>query len=181
MTWGGWWRNKFQTQLSFSGPVVKGKCSWQPFRKNNKSRNKVKPPQQDNILRIPNCWRSAIQNDSGKSNPSRHSGHQHQSTTDKCGRAPGGKRILLSCLWEFTLATVSRMDSFWMPEKKKTSQIKTRIWHSHTLAYVLRKPLIKRHGHPNKASALLPIAEPHYQQNRQWGTKAETRCGTCIQ
>ena len=124
MTWGGWWRNKFQTQLSFSSPVVKGKCSWQPFRKNLKSQNKVKPPQQDNILRIPNCWRSAVQNDNGKSNPSRHSGHQHQSTTDKCGRAPGGKRILLNYLWEFTLATVSRMDSFWMPEKKKPLRLK---------------------------------------------------------
>ena len=82
-----------------------------------KSQNKIKPPQQDKILRIFNCWRSAVQKDNGKSNPTSHSGHRHQSTTEECGREPGGKKIPLICLWEYTLATVSVMDIFWMPEK----------------------------------------------------------------
>ena len=123
------------------------------------------------ILRIPNFWRSAIQNYNGKSNATGHSGHHHQSTNNKCRREPGGKRIPLSCLWEYTLATVSIMDSFWMPQKKTLGEIKARIWHSLTLAYILRKPLFKRRWHPNKASALLPKAETHYPKISNEGLK----------
>ena len=80
--------------------------------KKKKKPNKIKPPQQDKTLRNPNCWSSAIQNDNGKSNPISHSGHHCQSTTDKCGRAPGGKRIPLNCLWDSSecLKTYSQRD-----------------------------------------------------------------------
>ena len=79
-----------------------------------KKPGKIKPPQQDKILGNPNCWRTAIQNDNGKSNPISHSGHHRQSTTDKWGRAPGGKRIPLNCLW----------DSFWMPENMLSERLR---------------------------------------------------------
>ena len=59
----------------------------EPPGKKKKRENKIKPPQQDKILRVPNCWKSAIQNNNGKSNPTILSGHRHQSTTDQCGRA----------------------------------------------------------------------------------------------
>ena len=62
------------------------------------------------------------------------------------------------------------MDTLWMPEKL-SRQAKPRIWHSHTLVYILRKPLIKRHRQPNKASALLPIAETHYPKISNEGLK----------
>ena len=97
-----------------------------------------------------------MQNDNGKSDPTSHSGYHHQSTTNKCGTAWRKKnppKLSGNIHWQQSVK--------WMVSEclNKDSQIKTKVWYSHTLAYILRKPLIKWHGYPTKASTLLLIAE----------------------
>ena len=89
-----------------------------------------------------------------------HNHHQHNSTNNKRRWEPGGKRMPVSCLWEYTLAIVSIMDSLWMPEKITLGEIKTRIWHPHTLAYMPRKPQMKRCMHPTYSAAQLLLLSP---------------------
>ena len=45
-------------------------------------------------------------------------------------------------------------------KKQPLREIKTRIWHPHTLAYILRKPLMKRCMNPRYAAALLLLPSP---------------------
>ena len=81
------------------------------------------------MMRIfPKCWRNVNQNDNGKSNFTTHNGHHHKSTKNKFGRKPGGKRIILSCWWEDTMASASIMHSLWMTGKTLSRGTKPRIW-----------------------------------------------------
>ena len=83
-SWGGYCRNKFQTQLTFKKPTVTSKFSSHPLMKRKK-----KWPQ-DKILYIPKYYRrNANQNDNKKSHPTCQNAHPHKSENIKCGREMG--------------------------------------------------------------------------------------------
>ena len=121
---------------------------------------KHKPPPPNKMLSIPNCCRNA--NWKTWEIKSHHSQWSvSQICNNKYGRESGGERIALSSQWEYISAAASIMASLRMPEKNQSSPAKLRIQHSPTLACILRKPSIKRHKHPNKPPARLPVAEMH--------------------
>ena len=79
------------------------------------------------MLHIPKYYgRNADQNDNKKSNPTCQNGHLHKSTNNKCGRELGEEGTSLHGQWERTLATITRKDSFPIPEKKKKTFQKTK-------------------------------------------------------
>ena len=73
MSWGRYYRNKFQTLPTFTKPVTTGKISSLHLRKKDKQPKLPK----DKMLSIPNYYRNANQNYNEKSNPTSQKGHTH--------------------------------------------------------------------------------------------------------
>ena len=126
MSWGAYWRNKFQAHLTFRNPIFKLKVSWHLLRGKKKRQNN--PPEQDKMLTkdpkfLPECqskWWWEI-------NPTSYNHHHHKFTNNKCRWEPGGKRMPLSCLWEHSLAIVSIMESLLMTEKNNNNNKKNNL------------------------------------------------------
>lgn len=147
MSWGGYCRNKFQTQPTLRKSTATNTFSSHPLRKNKMHPNlHHKTPTSASLIAGGMSIRTTMGNQI----------HQSQCSSSQVYKEymlvrTWRKVNPLLCIWgEKKLATISAMNTVRRPETKLSRGTNARTWHSHTWAYIPRNSLIKRNLHPDQ-------------------------------